>query len=159
MSIYFQEPLTTFRFLVEVEGGGGGIAAAFTRFSGVKMKVDTVRHRPGSEIRGVADDIPALTSFENVRLTKGVIGDNEFLEWIQAVTPGKAAAPTGKEIYRTINIVALDDKGNRAVTWTLLSAVPVVYELGEMDSTNSAVLSETIEFAIGGFERVTSEPE
>ena len=157
MSKYFSEPLKTFRFLVEVEGDGNKIVAAFTRFSGVKMKVDTVRYRSGEEIRGVTDDIPALTSFANVTLTKGVIGDNEFLEWIQAVAPGTAEAPTGKDIYRTINIVALDDKGARAVTWSLYTAIPVTYELGEMDSTNSAILSETVEFAIGGFKRETGD--
>jgi phage tail-like protein len=156
VSVFFDEPLKTFRFLVEVEGEGNKIVAAFSRFSGVKMKVDTVMYRPGSEIRGVADGIPALTSFENVTLTKGVIGDNEFLEWIQAVAPGTTEAPTGKDISRTISVVALDDKGRRAVTWFLLDAIPVVYELGEMDSTNSAVLSETIEFSIGGFRRETS---
>jgi len=159
VSIKFQEPLKTFRFLVEVEGDGDRIVAAFTRFSGVTMRVDTVKYRPGSEIRGVSDDIPARTSFENVTLTKGVIGDNEFLEWIQAVAPGATEAPTGKKSYRTINVVALDDKGNRAVTWSLLDAIPVVYELGQMDSSNSAVLSETIEFAIGGFKRETNGKE
>jgi len=155
--IYFQEPIKTFRFLVEVVGGSDKLVAAFTRFSGVNMKVDIVRHRPGSEKRGVADNIPALTSFENVRLMKGVIGDNEFLEWIQSVAPGPEAAPTGKAKYRTINVIALDDKRNRAVTWSLISAIPVAYELGEMDSTQSAVLSESLEFSIKGFLRETNQ--
>ena len=156
MSIHFQEPLKTFRFLVEVESEDNRIVAAFSNFSGVSMKIDMVSYRSGAEIRGVTDDIPALTSFERVTLTKGVIGDNEFLEWIQAVAPGLTEAPTGKSKYRTINIVALDDKGERAVTWSLLDAIPVEYRLGSMDSTNSAVLSETIEFAIGGFKRETN---
>ena len=120
------------------------------------MKVDMVSYRPGSEKRGVTDDIPALTSFEPVTLTRGVIGDNDFLEWIQSVAPGMTEAPTGKDMYRTINIVALDDRGNRAVTWSLIDAIPVVYTLGAMDSTNSAVLSESVQFAIGGFKRETN---
>jgi len=156
VAVYFQEPLKTFRFLVEVEGDGNKIVAAFSQFSGVTMRVDMVKHRSGSENRGVTDDIPALTSFENVTLTKGVIGDNEFLEWIRAVSPGTTESPTGMQKYRTINIVALDDKGKRAVTWSLYTAIPVTYSLGGMDSTNSAVLSETIEFAIGGFSRETN---
>ena len=155
MSIHFKDPLTTFRFLVEVESANT-IVAAFTSFSGVSMKVDMVSYRPGSEGRGVTDDIPALTSFEPVTLTRGVIGDNDFLEWIQSVAPGTTEAATGKSMFRTINVVALDDRGNRAVTWSLMDAIPVAYTLGAMDSANSSVLSESVQFKIGGFKRLTN---
>ena len=156
MKIRFKDPLTTFRFLVEVGDGDKKIVAAFTSFSGVTMKVDMVSYRPGSDSSGVSDDIPALTSFEPVTLTRGVIGDNDFLEWIESVTPGYTGSTKGKEMYRTIHVSALDDKGNRAVTWSLQEAIPIVYTLEGMDSTNSAVLSETVRFAIGGFTRQTN---
>lgn len=148
------EPFKSFRFLVEVEGGGKAVMAAFTQFSGVKMRVETVQARAGAENRGVKDNVPATTSFENVTFTKGVIGDNEFLDWILASAPGAANGPTGKNKYRTINVIALDEKGNRGVTWSLSNALPVAYELAPMDSSQSAVLSESIEFAITGFRRV-----
>ena len=151
----FSEPLKTFRFLIEVESGGEKIVAAFTQFSGIKMHTETVKVRSGSESRGVMEHIPALTSFENITLTKGVIGDNEFLEWILAAAPDATDAPTGKDKYRTINVVALNDKGQRAITWSLYSAIPVSYELSSMDSTQNAVLSETVEFAFIGFKRET----
>lgn len=149
------DPLKSFRFLVEVESNGKRIVAAFSQFSGVKMQVEYAPVRPGSDYRGVVNGIPALTSFQNVTLTKGVIGDNEFLEWILSVAPGPTEAPTGRNTSRTLNIVALDDKGKRAVTWSLLGACPVAYELSPMDGAQSAVLSETIEFAIMGFKRET----
>lgn len=155
----YTEPLKAFRFLVEVESDGNKLVAAFSQFSGVKMQVDTVKARSGADPRGVMDSIPALTHFQNVTLTRGVIGDNQFLEWILAAAPGATEAPTGKNKYRTINIIALDDKGQRAITWSLFTALPVAYELGPMDSTQSAVLSEMIEFAIGGFKRVTHNAE
>jgi phage tail-like protein len=149
------EPLTTFRFLVEVESAGNRIVAAFAQFSGVKAETETVKVRTGSEFRGIMDSVPALTTYKNVTLTKGVIGDNEFLEWLLSATPGAVRAATGNLKYRTINIVALNDKGDRAITWSLYSALPVAYELDAMDGTQSAVLTETIEFAYRGFKRET----
>ena len=148
------EPLKTFRFLVEIESGSNEIVAAFSRFSGIKMHTETIRIRSGSEHRGVIDTVPALTSFENVTLEKGVIGDDDFLEWILAVAPDSIAGPTGKDVTRTINIIALDDKGNRVITWSLISAMPVAYELDGMDGSRSEVLCESIEFEIKGFKRV-----
>jgi len=149
----FSEPLKSFRFLIEVEDGENKIVAAFFQFSGVKMHVDTVKVRTGADLRGVMQNIPALTHFQNVTLTRGVIGDSKFLEWILAAAPGATEAPTGKNKYRTINIIALGDKGQRTVTWSLFAALPVAYELGQMDSTQSTVLSEMIEFSISGFKQ------
>ena len=157
-SIKYKEPFKTFRFLVEVEGTAGTVVAAFSKFSGVKMQIETVKARTGADHRGVQEQIPAITHFENVTLTKGVIGDNEFLDWILAVAPDSTNAPTGKDKYRTINIVALDENGKRGITWSLINALPVAYELQPMDGQESAVLSESMEFAIHGFKRVTRNP-
>lgn len=157
-NIVYQEPFKAFRFLVEVEGQGKTVVAAFSQFSGIKMQTQTVQVRAGSEKRGVADHIPAVTSFENVTLTKGVIGDNEFFDWILSCAPGPSAAPTGKTPRRTINIVALDAWGKRGVVWSLLNAMPVSYEVSPMDSSQSAVITESIEFAITGFKRAANPP-
>ena len=152
------DPLKSFRFLVEVEAGGQKTVAAFSRFSGVKLRLETVDVRSGSEHRGVLDCVPALTSYENITLTKGVIGNNEFLDWILAATPGETQASTGKNLCRTISVVALDDKGKRAVTWILADAMPVAYELSAMDGAENSVLSESIEFCVAGFTRETHTP-
>lgn len=42
--------------------------------------------------------------------------------------------------------------------WSLINAMPVSYTLAPMDSSQSAVLTETIEFSITGFKRVTNPP-
>ncbi len=158
-NIVYKEPFKAFRFLVEVEGTGQAVVAAFTQFSGVRMRTHTVQVRPGSDYRGVAGHVPATTSFENVTFTKGVIGDNEFLEWILSCAPGAVTPPTGKNKYRTLNIVALDEQGRRGIVWSLIDALPVSYELSPMDGGQSTVMTETMEFAIAGFKRETQPPK
>ena len=146
----YVEPLKSFRFLVEVDGAAVG---AFTQFSGIKMEVQTITARSGSDLRGVQDIVPVMTRFEPVTLTKGVIGDNDFLNWIFAAAASTHTGPTGVNLFRTINVIALDDAGNRGVIWSLKDAMPIRYELSQMSGFSSEVLSESVTFAVHGMER------
>ena len=146
----YVEPLKSFRFLVEVDGAAVG---AFTQFSGIKMEVQTITARSGSDLRGVQDIVPVMTRFEPVTLTRGVIGNNEFLNWIFAAAASTHTGPTGISLFRTINVIALDDAGNRGVIWSLKDAMPIRYELSQMSGFSSEVLSESVTFAVHGMER------
>jgi phage tail-like protein len=153
VSTIYPEIFKTFRFLVEVESGGA-IVAAFSQFSGVKVTVETIEARPGSDPRGVKETVPALTTFAPVTLTKGVIGDNAFIDWLLCASAGMDEGPKGGDkLYRTINIIALDERGKRGVTWSLKNALPIGYELTPMDASRSEVLSESLTFAISGVRR------
>ena len=148
----FQEPLKAFRFLVELDGRRVAVAA-FTGFSGIQMEMQTIQARSGNDIRGVQDYIPAMTRFAPVTLTKGIVGDDEFLSWLFSAAAGPNAGPRAGNPRRTLHIVALDDHGERGVTWTLYNALPIKYELTPMDGGRSEVLSESLTFAITGVER------
>ena len=158
MGIKFDQPLRAFRFLVEVENSGA-TSAAFTQFSGIKMEAQTIQARSGNDLRGVQEYVPVLTRFAPVTLTRGVIGDNEFMDWLFAASASKSIGPSGTDLYRTINVIALGDDGERAVTWSLRNAMPIGYELTPMDGSRSEVLSESLTFAFTGLERTTSEPK
>lgn len=158
MGIQYDQPLKAFRFLVEVENGGTTVAA-FTQFSGVKMDVDTIQARSGGDLRGVSEYVPVLTRFSPVTLTKGVIGDNDFMNWLFAASASHNAGPTGSDLRRTINIVTLTDTGERGVTWTLYDAMPIGYELSPLDGSRSEVLTESLTFSYTGMERTTKEPK
>ncbi len=153
-SKYEFEPLSAFRFLVEMQGVTVG---AFTQFSGIRMSVKTIEARPGDDWRGVQEYIPVLTSFEPVTLTRGVIGDNAFVNWLSSAAASVHSGPSGVALRRTIDVVALDESGDRAVTWTLVDAMPIRYELSPMDSSRSEVLTESVTFAIMGMSREISD--
>lgn len=160
MAKKYPEPFKAFKFLVEVENPGGSvIVGAFSAFSGVRMKVEVMRGRTGNETRGTFANQPGLTSFENVTLTQGVVGDNDFLDWILSTAASDTTAPTGKNMRRTITVVALTDQNKRGVEWKLINCLPVGYSTGQFNSTQSSVLTETIEFAIEGFKRTVNDPE
>lgn len=149
-------PFAAYRFLVEIEGQGV-VAGAFTNFSGIKMSTQVVKARVGNENRGVKDNFPGITEYQHVTLTKGVIGDNGFLDWLFSSNfPDTVTGPQGSQTYRNINVIALTDTGERGVMWTLLNAMPVGYQLEPMDASQSVVLSEQIEFAITGVKRTVA---
>lgn len=159
MEIRKEDPFCSFRFKVEVEVENSGVVvAAFSQFSGVKMSVETLQVRSGNDDRGVQETVPVFTRFEPVTLTKGVVRDTDFLDWLFSAAAGPNVGPSGANLYRTLNIVALDDRGNRGVTWSLKNALPIGYELAPMDGGRSEVLSESLTFAIGGMERKAHEP-
>ena len=154
LSSYIQaDPLKAFRFLVEIEGEAVG---AFSRFSGVRMEVKTIRARSGNDPRGVQEYIPVFTEYEPVTLTKGVFGNNGFMDWIFAAAASSLTGPTGSDLRRTIDVIAMDDAGRRGVIWTLTNAMPIRYELSAMDGSRSEVLTESVTFAIEGVERTVS---
>jgi len=159
MALVYPELFKTFKFLVEVQNPDGSIiAAAFSAFSGVRMKVDVMRGRVGNEARGVYCNTSGLTSFENVTLTKGVIGDMEFLDWIFSVAASDTAPPTGKDKKRPITVVALTDQNKRGVEWQLINCMPVGYSTSALNAGQNGILTENIEFAIEGFKRIVNEP-
>ena len=150
----YYDPIQSSYFLIQV-GNSQGIAAAFSRFSGVKMEVETVQFRSGDDSRGVKDYTPVFTSYAPVTLSKGVVGDNEFLDWLLSAGASAYTGPTGSDLRRTVQVIALDQKGEPAVGWILQGAMPIGYELDPMDSSRSEVLTESITFAITGLERAT----
>ena len=154
----YPEPFRAFRFLVEVENNGV-IAAAFSQFSGVKIDVQSVPGRTGDEPRGVQSGVRVFTSFAPVTLTKGVVGDSEFLEWLFASVSGVHSGPNGKNMNRTLNVVALDEFGRRGIVWTLYGASPIGYELTPMDGGRSELLSESLTFSVSAVERKTETHE
>lgn len=155
----YSEPFRSFRFLVEMEiAGKSAVVAGFTQFSGVSMRMESVTARSCNDGRGVQQTIPVFTSFQPVTLSKGVVGDNEFVDWLFSAAAGLEAGAKDKDIYRTLHVVALDDKGGRGMEWTLKDALPISYELAPMDGASSEVLSETLTFAIAGVERKTNAP-
>lgn len=156
MEPYYPELMLAFRFLIRV-GAGEQTAARFAAFSGVSMNVETVESRDGSDARGVREYIPVMTRYEPVTLSKGVIADDGFMDWLLSVSPDLERGPTGKILRQDIDVVALNDKGKDAVIWTLKDAMPIGYQMAPLDAGRSEVLMESLTFAITGMRRTVKK--
>lgn len=149
------DPLISCRFIVETDNGE--VVAAFSQFSGIRMEVQMLNCRYGEDRRGVQDRLPVMTQFGPVTLTQGVIGELSFLDWIFSAASGMEQGPSGKKLRRTLVVVALDEKGNRVISWRMKDAIPTAYEISPMDAMRSEVLTESITFQITGVERISEQ--
>lgn len=149
------DPLLSYKFSVEVEeeDGSSQTVAAFSQFSGIQMRMDTIQARAGSDPRGVQTYVPVLTSFEPVTLSRGVVGSNPFMDWVFAAAAGAMTGPGGSGAYKTLTVKALNDTGTGGVLWRMKRALPIGYSVGGMDSASSGILLETLTLAISGVER------
>lgn len=161
MAIVYPDPIQAFRFLVKVDGSSR-ISAAFTYCSGVKMEVETLEARSGWDPRGVKTYTPVLTKYAPVTLSKGVVGDFSFMDWIFAASAQNHLGPSGTMLRRTVEIITLNDLGMPGVIWTLSEAMPIGYEVAALDGSRSEVLTESLTLAFTGMKRDTmkrKEPE
>ena len=117
------------------------------------MEVETLEGREGWDLRGVKISTPVLTRYEPVTLSKGVVGDCDFLDWIFAASAGDYTGPSGSSLRRTIDIITLNDLGQPGVTWTLSGAMPIGYEVPQLDGSRSEVLTESLTLSYTGMKR------
>ena len=150
MKSWAGNPFMSYRFIIEISGV---MMASFSQFSGIKVQVQTIQARSGDDPRGVQEYVPVLTSYAPVTLTRGVVFGPDFLDWLAASSADKYSGPSGYPLRRTIDIIALDERGNRGVVWTLYHAMPIGYELSPMDANRSEVLAESVTFAYTAMER------
>jgi phage tail-like protein len=78
-------------------------------------------------------------------LRRGIGTDRELSDWW--------AQGAGKHAPRTLSVVLLDDRGEAQVHWKVRGARPVRYGLSGLNAIEPAVVMETIELAVEGFER------
>lgn len=156
MPIHNPELFQAYRFRVEVNGAKVG---GFTQFSGIKTEVQTIQVRSGNDIRGVQEYVPVLTRYAPVTLSKGVIRDNAFLEWLLTASAGPFAGMTGGNMYRTLDVIAVGADGSDGVRWSLIDALPIGYEITPMDGMRNEVLTESMTFAIIGVSRTAASAE
>ena len=154
---YGEEPYRAYRFRVRASGlgyfeGGNTIQAAFTQCSGIRATTQLVRMRTGADLRGVQSFIPAAVEYSNLVLSRGVVSDYRFLEWVFDCLPSYGLGPI-KAVRHTLHVTVLNEKGEEGIDWTLYGAYPVSYELGSLDASDNQVLMENLEFAYMALER------
>lgn len=149
------DPLLSYRFKIEVEEANGSkqVVAAFSQFSGIQMRMETIQARAGTDPRGVQNYVPVFTSFEPVTLSRGVVEKNPFMNWVYSAAADAFTGPGGGATYKTLIIRALNDTGTGGVSWRMTNVMPIGYSVGGMDSSSSGVLLETLTLAIGGVKR------
>lgn len=162
------DPFLSYNFVVKVgtkkDKNKKTMVGSFSEFSGVNMTVETIQARSGNDRFGVQEYVPVLTRFEPVTLSRGVVRDNKFMDWLFSAAASLQKGPTGgEELYRDLEVMIGDGEFDtkekvfkRNVTWTLQNALPIGYQLGAINANSNDIVVESMTFAITGISRECS---
>lgn len=150
--VFGHDPLLGCRFIVEDDSSG--VVAAFSQFSGIRMEVQTLASRYGDDSKGYREYIPVMTTVAPITLSRGVIGDTSFLDWIFSCTAGLREDDHYGDDKRNLMLVALDERGERKMAWLLQDALPIGYELSPMSADTSQVLTESVTIQVVKVQRI-----
>lgn len=137
-------------FLVEVPGFG---KAVFQKCSELSKETEVSSIREGGTL--IPHKQPALMSFSDVTLERGMAADASMYEWSEAV--GDAAQNAGltePEYKKTVDIVQIDRARKPRLKFRLYGTFPIKYVAGEWDNESSEFVIEKMTLAYDYFKRI-----
>ncbi len=154
-------PPTAFHFRVVLLDSDGlpGLASlfdgSFQDVSGIEARLGTEDVPEGGENRFV-HRLPVRAAYSNLVLKRGILTTGSPLaHWVETSIGNNLARPIKP---RDLLVMLLDKSRLPLVTWHFTHAYPVRWETSSLNSTESSVLTETLELAYHRFERTVIPP-
>jgi len=133
-----------FYFAVEIDGFPV-IQAAFQEASGMEVssELETISEAGLNEY---SHRVPKRTSYNNLVLKRGlIVDDSAMFKWVSSTLQNGLNT---KIELKDITVKLLDPKsGSPIKSWCFVQAYPVKWSLGSLNSMESALSMESIEFA------------
>lgn len=132
-------------FLKEV--GGAKLAthrASFQEVSGLSVQVNVEEVKEGGE-NGFSHRLPSPAKFGNLVLKRGMFEDDELFKWCKDAIEDFEFAPM------QVIVSLLNQKGEPLKAWMFDKAYPVKWSLSGFNSTQNAVVVESVELAYQRF--------
>jgi phage tail-like protein len=143
-------PPPGFRFTLSLVGLGTplflmtSIDASFKEISGIEAKFDVEEVEEGGENRYI-HRLPKGGRYPNLVLKRGYVTQASFLaEWVSLTVGSTLTVPI---IPQTLVVMLLDPDAIPLVAWTFTNAWPVRWAVSNLNSMESEILTETLEFS------------
>jgi phage tail-like protein len=143
--VFRNDPYACHNFEVVINGiseDGRSAKGSFSEVSGLEVELDVIEYRNGSEEITVRK-LPGLKKFTNITLTRGIIGDLTFWNWI-------LAGMNGSMQRAEMSITLLDEKRNPVMQWNLTRAWPCKWKGPMLNAKGNEVAIETLEICHEG---------
>jgi phage tail-like protein len=137
MSNYY--PPVGFHFRVEVLGlSPNGNDVRFTEVSGLSVEIGTEEVAEGGENRFV-QKFPTRAKFTELTLKRGLLVNSGIADWINRTINNFDIQP------KNVDVQLLNEKHEPLITWHLINAYPTKWSVSDFNSTNSAVVVESLQ--------------
>ena len=138
-----KDPYKNFNFLVEIDGI---TQAGFSEVSGLRVEIDVVEYRDGSDTSSAVRKLPGRAKVGDITLKRGVMASNQLHAWMESAAQGNVNRKNGV-------IVLLDDERNAVVRWKFFNAFPRKWEGPLLDAKGTDVAIETLTLCCERLER------
>lgn len=134
------DPFTSFRFLVELDGL---VVGGFAEVTGLQAETETEEYREGG-LNAYTHKLPKAQRFPNLVLKKGITQSDALWSWYRDAASGDVRRKNG-------SVILQDGSGNEAWRWNFVQAYPVRWRGPDLRADGSDVALESVELAHNGF--------
>ena len=135
------DPYRAFRFRVEIDGLQ---QAGFQTVSGLVRESKIEPFREGG-VNHYEHQLVTLTTYPPLTLKRG-LADLQLWDWHNEVIEGRVER-------KSITVTLQDEAGTDVMSWICEDAYPSKWSGAELDATNNAIATESIEFVHHGLTR------
>lgn len=148
-------PFVGFHFMVEFHDVDSGDQltihkASFQEASGLSAQIGSEEVKEGGE-NTFAHRLPQPTKYGNLVLKRGLFEDDDLVEWV------KDAIENFTFTRKNVFVKLLNSDHQPLQTWNFTHAYPVKWSMSGFNSTQNAVVVESIELAYQKF--TVSQPK
>ncbi len=146
MSVNREDPLASFRFMVECNNVVG---AYFTEVTGLKAEVDVFEYQEGG-MNDYIHKLPGRRKWTNIVLHRGVTFSLDMWNWYQDIVAGNTTQ------RQNLSIILYSPDRQNSMRWDVIGAYPINWEGPAMKSDGNTVTVEKLELAHNGFTLINS---
>lgn len=137
-------PPVGFYFIVEFENLGTENDTKFQSVSGLSVDIETEEIAEGGENR-FKHKLPVKTKFPNLVLKRGILLDSELIKWCKDSIENFFFSP------KNLTVKLLNENKEPLITWKIVHAFPVKWDVEAFSAEESKLVAETIELTYNYF--------
>lgn len=139
-----EDPYRGYNFRVEIDNT---TIASFSECSGLSGEGEATDYREGADVLQSVRKLPALRSYMNITLKRGITSTDELFQWYANIA-------NGIPDRRNATIILMNELREDVMRWNVENAFVNKYEGASLNATSNDVAIETVELV---HERLTVE--
>ncbi|WP_026552448.1 phage tail protein [Arthrobacter sp. H20] len=127
-----------FYYRVEFAGSLEPNEVRFQTVSGLSVEYDTEEYKEGGENR-FTHKLPVRTKYSDLVLKRGMLTESDTVRWFLDAFSERTFQP------RTVTVTLMNEKSEPLRTWNVAHAVPKKWTVSDFNSSENAIVVETLE--------------
>lgn len=133
-------PPWAFYFKVEFSISKERNDVRFQTVSGLTVEYDMEEYKEGGENR-FTHKLPVRTKYADLVLKRGMLTDSSVIKWCLDAFRDRVFNPAD------VNVILMNESGDPLRTWKIAHAIPRKWSVNDLNSSDNAVVIETMELS------------